>query len=218
MMLRRIVVVLIVLGIVAIVLPRGGTHADPALNRAIGMTLHNVQGDPSQVPNSPFNDRSHTCIGEKAVAALGEGRIRQLGIDQDSAAEVFRAPPPLTRHGLTETEIDALLDAVDQCIPFHEIWVFLAMNARNTEELIKTEDQRNQLAACLTETPGRQAVRDAWKILFTQPVETFNATFAQHHEESMTCYAEVFCGPAYVGSVITPGLFQTMITEGACPF
>ena len=111
-----------------------------------------------------------------------------------------------------------LLDAIDQCIPFEEIWVFLAINTRNTGKLIKTEEQREELSACLAETPGRAAVRDVWKALFTQPAEAFQASFAQRNEESMACYAEVFCGPAYVGAVITPGLFQTMIAKGACPF
>lgn len=205
------------LGIAAMSLALGGVQDDPELHRAIGMALHNVRGDFSRVPDGPFNDRNHVCIGEKATVALGADRIRQLGITTQSAIEVLGAPP-LTRRGLTEDEIDRLLDAIDECIPFQDIWVFLAMTARNTEKLIKTEQQRGQLTTCLAATPGRQAVRDAWRVLFTQPTEAFTEEFERLHGESMTCYAKVFCGPAYVGAVITPGLFQTMITKGACPF
>jgi hypothetical protein len=192
-------------------------HADAELTRAIGMALHNVQGDVTSVPDGPFNDGSHTCIGEKAIAVLGDERTRQLGITRDNAQKVL-GTPPLTMHGLTVDEIEGLLDAVDQCIPFQEIWVFLAINARNTDKLIKTEEQRNRLAECVAVTPGREIVRDAWRLLFTQSTRTFQAAFSEMHQASMACFAEVFCGPAYVGAVITPGLFQSMITTGACPF
>ena len=93
--------VLTALGMAAMLLVPGGVYADSELNRAIGMALHNVRGDFSQVPDGPFNDQSHTCIGEKAVVVLGENRIRQLGITKDNAEEVLTAPPPLTRRGLT---------------------------------------------------------------------------------------------------------------------
>ncbi len=202
---------------VSLVIVSTAAQGDPSLHESIGLALHNVKGDFSTELDGPFNAASHACIGAHTVEVLGEVRIRELGVTPDTAMQIF-GNAPLTPLGLTNAEVNGLLDAIDGCIPFGEIWAFLALSAQNTDNLIETDEQRTKLAACVAATPGREAVRDAWKTLFTRSTEAFQTQFDEMYQSSMSCFAEVFCGSAYVGAAITPGMFQALVTKGACPF
>ena len=177
---------------------QAGAQSDTSFERAIGESLTNVNP-------FPFGDDVADCIGKNAIDNIGSWRLRSLGITAKNAKSVFGSPP-FSNIDFTDSEIEILLDSVDRCISFVEIWDYAVQHTKNAAELLDTDDIKEALTHCVhTVFEDSELPRELWHTLFTKSNDGFQAKYQELVNVTNGCFEAIFCGKSTIlGSMGMP--------------
>ena len=161
-----------------------------AFTRAIGESLPNVNP-------YPFGDQTADCIGNNVIDKIGTRRLRKLGIRESNVRSVL-GKPPFINHSFTNQEIEDLLDAIDECIRFIDIWNYVVKNSKNAGDWLDTEEINEAFTHCVTTVFSNDLPRTLWKTLFTQSNTAFQTKFKELSDPTTGCFEAIFCGKATI--------------------
>ncbi len=99
-------------------------QVSPALTGEVAEAIINLAflADPGQL--GPITDEQMRCVGEAAPFALGEERLAELGINGSSLEAAYRDSESFLlgeRFGVSQAEIDAILEEVAACADWREL-------------------------------------------------------------------------------------------------
>lgn len=157
---------------------------------AIGQSLTNVNP-------FPFGDETASCVGENVIEKIGRKRLRSLGIRKDNVKSIL-GRPPFTSIRFTDQEIEHLLDSVDECKPFIEIWDYVVKHSKNAGDWLDTEEINDALTHCITTVFSNDLPRALWHALYTKPNAVFQEKFKELSDPTTGCFEAIFCGKATI--------------------
>lgn len=166
--------------------------AQPIANfeMAIGQSLTNVNP-------FPFGDETASCVGGKVIEKIGKKRLRSLGIRTDNVKSILGSPP-FTSTRFTDQEIEHLLDSVDECKSFIEIWDYVVKHSKNAGDWLDTQEINDAFTHCITTVFSNDLPRALWHALYTESNAVFQEKFKELSDPTTGCFEAIFCGKATI--------------------
>lgn len=159
----------------------------------------------------PYDEEVAFCVGDKVIEKIGATRLEALGITEKNARDKF-SRPPFNEIDFTDDEIVSLLDAVDECVAFIDIWEYVVRHSKNAGDWLDTDEINEAFSHCVQSAFSNALPRSLWRTLYTKPNAEFQAKFKELSDPTTGCFEAIFCGKATIlGSY---GIPATVLPSG----